>query len=196
MAADTNTALLEITQPAMERILQVQEDSEKSGDALRVEIVGVAGGDFVYDMSFAPLDAAREEDTVFEMGDLSVMVISDTAEKLKGAVLDLSEEPNGGLIIDNPNDVWSFIGGDLARKVHELLENRINPSIASHGGRADLVKVEGNVAHLRLGGGCQGCGMARVTLSEGIAAAIKEEIPDINEVVDVTDHGAGVNPYY
>ncbi|RIK09669.1 MAG: iron-sulfur cluster assembly accessory protein [Acidobacteria bacterium] len=196
MTSETGTAVLEITPPAMERILKVQEDSEKSGAALRVEIVGVAGGDFVYDMSFAPLDAAREDDTVFEKGELSVMVISDTAEKLKGSVLDLSDEPNGGLIIDNPNDVWDFIGGDLARRVHELLERQINPSIASHGGRADLVKVEGSVAHLRLGGGCQGCGMARVTLSEGIATAIQEEIPEIEEVIDVTDHGAGANPYY
>lgn len=196
MKTDSDTALLEITDPAMERILKVQADSEKSGDALRVEIVGIAGGDFVYDISFAPVDTADEGDAVFEKGDLSIMVISDTADQLKGSVLDLSDEPNGGLIIDNPNDVWEYVGGDLARRVHELLESQINPGIAAHGGRADLVKVEDSVAHLRLGGGCQGCGMARVTLSEGIASAIQEQIPEITEVVDVTDHGAGSNPYY
>lgn len=196
MTIDSDTAVIEITDSAMERILKVQEDAGKVGDALRVEIVGVTGGDFVYDMSFVPLESAGEEDLVIEKDGLSLVIIGETAEKLQGSVLDLSDEPGGGLIIDNPNDVWESIGGDLARRVHELLEQQINPSIAAHGGRADLVKVEDSVAHLRLGGGCQGCGMARVTLSEGISTAIREQIPEITDVIDVTDHGAGVNPYY
>ena len=86
--------------------------------------------------------------------------------------------------------------GDVATRVHQILEQHINPMIASHGGRAELVSVDGATAYLRLGGGCQGCGMATVTLTQGIEVAIKEAVPEITEIVDVTDHAAGTNPYF
>jgi Fe/S biogenesis protein NfuA len=72
----------------------------------------------------------------------------------------------------------------------------VNPSIAAHGGTAQLVAVEDDTAYLRLGGGCVGCGMAAVTLSQGISVAIKQAVPEITNVVDVTDHASGTNPYY
>ena len=85
---------------------------------------------------------------------------------------------------------------NLARRVIAVLERDINPSIASHGGHAELAAVEGAKAYLRLGGGCQGCGMATVTLSQGIEVAITQAVPEINQVVDVTDHASGTNPYF
>jgi Fe/S biogenesis protein NfuA len=78
----------------------------------------------------------------------------------------------------------------------QVLDAQINPSIASHGGRAELVAVEEGTAYLRLSGGCQGCGMASVTLTQGIEVVIKESIPEIVNVVDVTDHASGTNPYF
>ena len=84
----------------------------------------------------------------------------------------------------------------MAQRILQVLEHQINPSIASHGGRADLVAVEDDIAYLRLSGGCQGCGMASVTLSQGIEVAIKDNVPEILNVVDVTDHAQGANPYY
>ena len=78
----------------------------------------------------------------------------------------------------------------------QVLEEQINPAIASHGGHAQLVAVEDSIAYLRLGGGCQGCGMAAVTLSQGIEVAILDMVPEITEVIDVTDHSSGDNPYY
>ena len=84
----------------------------------------------------------------------------------------------------------------MAQRVAQVLEQQINPSIASHGGFAELVAVEGDTAYLRMGGGCQGCGMAKVTLSQGIEVAIKDAVPEITRVVDVTDHSSGDNPYY
>ncbi len=77
-----------------------------------------------------------------------------------------------------------------------MLEEQINPQIASHGGRADLVAVDEPVAYLRLSGGCQGCGMAAATLSQGIEVAIIDAVPQISEIVDVTDHAGGTNPYF
>jgi Fe/S biogenesis protein NfuA len=85
---------------------------------------------------------------------------------------------------------------ELAHRVVAVLERDVNPSIAAHGGHAELVAVDGTVAYLRLGGGCQGCGMATVTLSQGIEVVITEAVPEINAIVDVTDHASGRNPYF
>jgi Fe/S biogenesis protein NfuA len=88
------------------------------------------------------------------------------------------------------------LSGAVAQAVMQVLEEQINPAIASHGGRAELVAVEDSIAYLRLSGGCQGCGMASVTLSQGIEVAILDTVPEITEVVDVTDHASGSNPYF
>jgi Fe/S biogenesis protein NfuA len=88
------------------------------------------------------------------------------------------------------------LSGDVAQRIVQVLEQQINPSIAAHGGRADLVAVEDGSAYLRLSGGCAGCGMAAVTLSQGIEVALRESVPEITRVIDVTDHASGTNPYY
>jgi Fe/S biogenesis protein NfuA len=77
-----------------------------------------------------------------------------------------------------------------------VLDQQVNPTIAAHGGRAELVRVEQETAYLRLGGGCQGCAMATVTLSQGIETTIIQAVPEITSVVDVTDHQSGANPYF
>ena len=80
--------------------------------------------------------------------------------------------------------------------VQQLLDERINPAVASHGGFIELVDVKDTVAYIRLGGGCQGCGMADVTLKQGVEVEIKQAVPSITAVLDVTDHAGGSNPYY
>jgi len=85
---------------------------------------------------------------------------------------------------------------DLTAKVQELLDSTINPAVAGHGGFVQLIDVKDNRVYLQLGGGCQGCGAADITLKSGIERLIKEEIPEIEEVLDTTDHAAGENPYY
>jgi len=85
---------------------------------------------------------------------------------------------------------------DLKERVQHLLDTSINPGVAGHGGFVRLVDVQDNVVYLQMGGGCQGCGMADVTLKAGIESLIKEEIPEVTEVLDTTDHAAGRNPYY
>jgi Fe-S cluster biogenesis protein NfuA len=84
----------------------------------------------------------------------------------------------------------------IREQIEELFENDINPAIASHGGRVELAEVEGTKVYVRLGGGCQGCASANVTLKQGIEKAIRSMIPEITEVLDATDHAAGINPYY
>ena len=85
---------------------------------------------------------------------------------------------------------------ELKTKVQDLIDSSINPAIAAHGGWVDLLDVKDSVVYLQMGGGCQGCGAADITLKAGIERLIKEEIPEISEVLDTTDHAAGSNPYY
>ncbi|HSW39748.1 MAG TPA: NifU family protein [Acidobacteriota bacterium] len=84
----------------------------------------------------------------------------------------------------------------LRQKVQDLLDGEINPALGNHGGWAELVEVKRNSIYLRLGGGCQGCASAKITLKMGIERIIRERIPEIGEVLDATDHASGINPYH
>jgi Fe/S biogenesis protein NfuA len=85
---------------------------------------------------------------------------------------------------------------DLKSRVQELIDTMINPAVAGHGGFVELVDVQDNRVYLQMGGGCQGCGAADITLKAGIERLIREELPEVEEVVDATDHASGANPYY
>ena len=80
--------------------------------------------------------------------------------------------------------------------MRRVIDEQINPGVASHGGTVRLVDVRDNVVYVTMGGGCQGCGMASVTLTQGIKQMIRDAAPEIVDVQDVTDHAAGSNPYY
>ena len=88
------------------------------------------------------------------------------------------------------------MSAELKSKVQDLVDTSINPAIAAHGGYVELIDVKDNVVYLQMGGGCQGCGAADITLKAGIERLIKEEIPEVVEVLDATDHSQGTNPYY
>jgi Fe-S cluster biogenesis protein NfuA len=85
---------------------------------------------------------------------------------------------------------------EIRRKIQELFDNQINPGIAAHGGFVKLVDVKDRKVYLTMGGGCQGCGAAQMTLKLGIERAIFSKVPEVTEVVDVTDHASGSDPYY
>ena len=186
--------------------LRDQEPGDKEY-ALFLQIDGVHGNQFTYDLSFLDVNQARSDDIRIDFGDLPVIIASKDTDKFDGASLDMSEDPDApGLTMDNPNTPTpAMVGnpadlpelkGELAEKVQAVLENQINPAIASHGGAAQLIGVEGNDIYLRLGGGCQGCGMAQVTLTQGIEASLREAVPEIGNIIDATDHAAGENPYF
>ena len=86
--------------------------------------------------------------------------------------------------------------GDLKWAIGDLLDREINPAVAAHGGFVELIDVKKNNVFIRMGGGCQGCGAADVTLKQGIEKAIRTLIPKVGEILDTTDHAAGRNPYY
>lgn len=203
--------VLQATDGALAKVLELRarEDGEESL-ALWVEVSGSSGDAYTYDMYFQAAGYARPQDWSDERGGLALVVPADSIAKMRGATLDLNRDVGqGGMVIQNPNQPPApgraspamagppvDLSGDVAQRVLQVLEQQINPSIAAHGGRADLVAVEGDAAYLRLSGGCAGCGMATVTLSQGIEVAIFESVPEVTRVIDVTDHAAGTNPYY
>ncbi|MEJ5255968.1 MAG: NifU family protein [Acidimicrobiales bacterium] len=203
MTVDTDLVLT-VTEAAIEKILAIREgEDDPASLALRVEVVGQDGREYTYDLGFEPLDDAGPDDHVSEQGGLSVVVPAASIDRLRGATLDVPRNPaQGGLVIRNPNRPNPLLGanleltGDLAEKVQQLLAESINPSLAMHGGFASLVGVDGTRVFLTMGGGCQGCALSAATLREGIQVAIKEVIPEVTEVIDVTDHEAGENPFY
>lgn len=84
----------------------------------------------------------------------------------------------------------------IRRRVAYVLENEINPRIAAHGGRVDIVDVDRGTVSLRMSGGCQGCSSAAATLQQGVIQTLHDQVPELAEVIDVTDHSAGETPYY
>jgi len=193
-----------VTDAAIEKVLEVlSEEEDPVGLGLRVQIIGVNGPEFSYDLSFENIEEFEEDDHVSKVGDLTVLVPQESYENLNGATLDLPSNPmQGGLVIRNPNRPNMLDGEDLqltgtiGEQLQQLLDQHINPSLAAHGGYAELVKMEGTAAHILMGGGCQGCAMSAATLRQGIEVMIAEAIPEITEIVDLTDHEAGENPFF
>lgn len=197
--------IVEITPAALESVLEIRAgelDPETLG--LRIEITGTRGVEFTYDLAFDELDNADADDHVDESQGVPVVVPAESVDRLRGAVLDVPRVAGqGGLVIRNPNrpnpldDAELTLEGTIAEKVETLLRERINPSLAAHGGFAELVGVDDdNQVFVTMGGGCQGCAMSRMTLTDGIDRSIREAIPEVTAVLDATDHTAGENPFY
>lgn len=204
-SAEGDGLVLTVTDAALEKVLEIrngEDDAENTG--LRVMIVGTRGVEFDYDLSLETISEAPEGSLVYEIGELTVIIPADSVEDMRGSTLDIPSNPmQGGLVIRNPNrppvlapeDIE--LSGTIEEKVNQLLELSINPALAAHGGFASLVKVENDTeVHVLMGGGCQGCSMSAMTLTEGIKTAIIDAIPEVTEVIDATDHSAGENPFY
>ena len=194
--------VLSVEPSALEMIRELR-DNEPGDDefALSIEVTGFRGPQFSYELAFVPL-ADKKEGWVEERHDnLAVIFPEVDSEKLDGSILELTDQ---GLAMNNPNSPappeMSAPAGDLSGpivdRVQQVLTEQVNPAIAAHGGGAELVSVDGAIAYLRLSGGCQGCGLAQVTLKQGIEKIILESIPELSQVVDVTDHASGDDPYY
>jgi Fe/S biogenesis protein NfuA len=199
----TDSTVLTISSDALDMIRQLRDNEPGEGEfALSIEVTGFQGPQFNYELAFVPL-ADKAENWVEERhDDLAVIFPKADSGKLDGASLELTEQ---GLAMNNPNkpatpEMGSAPAGDLSGplvdRVQQVITEQVNPAIAAHGGGAELVSVDETIAYLRLFGGCQGCGLAQVTLKQGIERIILEQIPELTQVVDVTDHASGDNPYY
>jgi Fe/S biogenesis protein NfuA len=197
--------VLEITPTAHARIRASLESANPPRTHLRIE-ARAGAKDFEYHLAAAGESDGRDGDTVVDHGSFQVLIDPESAACLAGARLDYRETLlESGFRFDNPNPPPSpalpsgsrdDLRGSAAEKVRLLLESEINPAVAAHGGRVELAAVEDGVVYLSFGGGCHGCGLVDVTLKQGVEARIRELVPEIERVVDTTDHAAGQTPFY
>lgn len=212
---DRDDRIVDVTPEALVQILEIRAEEDDPGSLrLRIEVTGSRGVDYVYDLAFETEADAKDGDVVYPVdgpdGELTIVIPADSAPKLDGSVLDLPAGPlQSGLVLRNPNRPNPLAGtdlkleGELPVKVQQLLDQSINPALAAHGGFVSLVGVEeadenrpGAKVYLSMGGGCQGCSLSAATMVEGVTSAIREALPEVAEVIDVTDHAAGENPFY
>ena len=198
--------MLRFTEKAREMVLSFMAEGYVENPALRIAVR--PGSPFAPEYEISLVEAEPEPgDLVLDGGGFTVFVDPESAPQLEGSTVDFVERdgergfevraPAGRARPETPGAGGpAGAEGDLAARVRQVIETRINPAIAAHGGRIALVEVRENVAYLEMSGGCQGCGMARVTLRHGVERMIREAVPEIAGIVDVTDHAAGTRPYY
>jgi Fe/S biogenesis protein NfuA len=191
-----NIEMVEFTDRARDMVLRFAQATDDP--TVRI---AMHGSPFSPEYEFALVDEAPANgDRVVDFDGFRVVLDEASAARMEGAVVDWVEGDQGaGFSVKNPNARKlgeSAPSGELAERVRQVLDTQINPAVASHGGNIALVDVEGTDVFLELGGGCQGCGMARVTLKQGVERMLREAVPEVGQIIDVTDHTAGANPYY
>lgn len=175
-------------------------NSEKMG--VRISARPAGQERFSYSMRLIGANERASDDIILDRDGIAICLDPLSAKSLDGASIDfVDQEGETGFKFDNPNKPSSFrnseaLQGTMEEKVHQIMEMELNPALASHGGWVNLVKVEDNKVYVTLAGGCQGCAMANMTIKNGIEAKLKELIPEVEEVIDVTDHTAGGHPHY
>lgn len=195
-------AVLSISEAAREKIRAVLGSQEPPVSSIRVS----AAGPGRYSMSLAPEGKPGLDDSVLPYEGFEVYVDSQSLPQVDGTSLDWVDTYGGG--------GFQFTGshsaaggrkqravpegpeGEIWRQIQSILDDEVNPAVASHGGRISLIDVRDDVVYVEMGGGCQGCGMASVTLKSGVERMLRDRLPTIREVLDITDHAGGNNPYY
>ncbi len=186
--------MITFSEVAHAKLMELLAAEGRQGSALRFSIAGRRGGVFQYRLAFMKPEDREAGDVVVDARGFQVVVDAASAPYVAGTSVDYIETPSqSGFKIDNPNPLWN---DPVAWAVQRLIDEEINPAVASHGGFVHLLEVRDGVAYVELGGGCQGCGMAHVTLKRGVEARILEAVPGVRQVVDTTDHAGGTNPYF
>ena len=147
-----------------------------------------------YSIQFIELSDTPAENISIDFENIPVLVSKEVIPYLEGTEVDLNDK--GELEAFNPSMSITEISGSVEEQIQHVLDEEVNPMVASHGGVVSLLEVKDHNAYLEFGGGCQGCGMIDVTLKQGVEVMIKAQIPGIEAIYDVTDHAGGTNPYY
>jgi len=204
-AVETNE-ILHLSPAAVSKITELIQTRGKPGLAVRVAIRGrLPGGGYQTEFKFQERTAAVNGDRVQSAGAFDLLFDPAVAEKVQGARVDFDEQRySAGFNIEYPprspfppgmeaRRDWT---DPLAQQVQHVIDDFINPGVAAHGGWVLLRDVKGQDVFVEMGGGCQGCGLAAVTLRAGIEKAIKKAVPEVKEIIDVTAHEQGEDPYY
>ena len=189
--------MLTITDLARSKIVELIDKSPNPVKGLRIGAASVSPLKVDYRMSFIGEGQESGDDQVIPFDGFDVYVDPDSSDKVQEATVDYVEGLMGsGFKIERPRTLPEGVDGTLLDRVQSVLDEKINPAVQGHGGRVSLIDLKEKTVYLQLEGGCQGCGMADVTLKQGIEVMIKESVPEIEEIYDVTDHANGRNPYY
>ncbi len=189
--------MLNITSAAQQKIAELVAKSDKPVRGLRIGAESNNSAKVDYKLAFISEDQISDGDEQIPFEGFDVFVNKESVSLLQDAQVDYVDGLMGsGFKIERSRRLPDHLKSPLAEKVHSVIEKKINPGVASHGGEVSLVDLKDSTVYVRLGGGCQGCGMAGVTLRDGVITTIKEEVPEVEEVVDVTDHASGENPYF
>lgn len=192
--------MLTFTDKAREMVLEFMDQGGEELRALRIH-VSQGGSPMApsFEMTLVEDGDRGESDLTVDGGGFTVLVDSESAERLGEATVDFVERVNESGFEITPARVAptrKLPEGPFAEKVLAILEEQVNPAIAAHGGRIELRDVKGTEIYMEMTGGCQGCAMSRMTLRQGVERTIRQAIPEITAIHDVTDHASGENPYF
>jgi len=188
--------LLTITDVARDKLIELIQNAESTVLGVRLLAEATSPANPQYSLAFVQEGEDFEDDTALDFSDFKVFIDPDSLSYVQNVKLDfITSGMGGGFRIDRilPK---AQLEGPTAEKVQRIIDEQINPALALHGGFVQLIDVQGSTAYIELGGGCKGCGMVDVTLKQGIEVMIKQNVPEITEILDSTDHASGKNPYY
>lgn len=186
-----------VTETAQTEVVRLMQDQDTPLVGVRITAEATSPLRASYRLAFVAEGQPTDKDIVLEYTGFNIYIDKDSEPFTQDITLDFVDGLMGrGFKIDNPHKVPPHLKGSLAEKIQIVIDEKINPGIASHGGQVSLVEIKDDVAYLQFGGGCQGCGMVDVTLKQGVEVMIKEAVPEIQHVRDITDHTSGTNPYY
>ena len=189
--------MVNVTEAAQQEIKKLMEEQTPSVKGVRISADAISPLRANFRLSFVPEDEDTEGGEAVPFEGFNVFVDADSVPYAQDITLDFVEGLMGrGFKIENPNKIPPHLKGTIVEKIQNVVEEKINPSVAGHGGVVTLIDVKDNNVYLQFGGGCQGCGMIDVTLKQGVEVLIKEAAPEIEGVFDITDHADGKNPYY
>jgi len=192
--------MINITESAQEYLAELLKKQDCDGIAVRIFILDAGTPKAETCISFCRPGESQETDEIRPYPNFNAYLEQRSIPYLKDAIVDYAKDSMGGqLTIKAPNSRLPQIGQDspLEDRVNYLLYNEINPSLAAHGGVVTLEEIfDGSIAILKFGGGCQGCGMVDLTLKEGVEKTLREKIPELTEVRDITDHTKRENAYF
>ncbi len=192
--------MITLTDRAREVVRDYLDKSDGEFTALRI---GVSGGTPLapdFELTLVGPDDIAESEREVEAGDLTIVVEEEFAPRLEGATVDFVQRVNeSGFQVSLAAAAKATVptlDGAFAERVKTVLDTEINPAIASHGGTITLVGVEDTEIYLEMGGGCQGCAMSRMTLRQGVERMVRQAVPEVTVIHDVTDHSSGENPFF
>ena len=192
---------MEVTDSALKELAHILETHAAPVTGIRIQGESTSPLKVDFKMSMTQVDSVTEEDELisFKYEDSVVNIYMDSESQPYGKHLKLDYVQalmRNGFKIDYKPPLPDHIDEDVYTSVQRIIEDKINPAIASHGGSVSLVDLKDNIMFLQFSGGCQGCAASAVTLRDGIEEMVKREIPQIEEIIDITDHAMGKNPYY